>query len=67
MKERVIIFPFDDADGVGEKVFRIQRMIGYDNVQTDMLDGKVPGIVIRCTKKQWKEIRFICDLEKCYW
>ena len=67
MKERVIIFPFDDVEGIKDKVDRIKHLIGEENVMTYGLGWHVPQINIRCGKKQWKEIQFICDLCKCYW
>ena len=67
MKERTIIFPLDDADRIGEKIERIKRLIGEENVNTDGIDLSVPMIRICCCKELWKEIQFICNLEKCYW
>lgn len=67
MKERVIIFPFDGADRIGEKIANIKRLIGEENVNTDRVDNQIPSIMIRCDRKQWKEIQFQCDLTKCYW
>lgn len=67
MKERTIIFPFDDADVIGEKVLRIERLIGKENVNTDGLDYKIPEILVRCSDNEWKNIKFICDLTKCWY
>ena len=67
MKTRIIIFPFYDADVIVEKVERIKRLIGEENVNDDFISSQVPQLNVRCSKKQWKEIKFICDLSKCYW
>lgn len=67
MKERHLIFPFDDADGIGEKIVWLQKFIGKNNVCTEGLVNTIPEVVIRCDKKKWKDIRFKLDLYKCFY
>ena len=67
MKERTIIFPFDDEKTIARKICEIENIIGANNINDDGLNNSIPEITIRCSKKQWKEIQFICDLWKVYW
>lgn len=67
MKERTIIFPFDDEKTIARKVCEIENIIGANNINNDGLNKSIPEITIRCSKKQWKEIHFICELCKVYW
>ena len=62
MKERTIIFPFDDEKAIARKICEIEKIIGANNIKNDGLNNSIPEITIRCSKKQWKEMRFICDL-----
>ena len=67
MKERTIIFPFDDEKTIARKVCEIENIIGANNINNDGLNKSIPEITIRCSRRQWKEIQFICDLCKVYW
>ena len=67
MKERTIIFPFDEEETILRKVCEIENIIGANNVNDDGLNNSIPEITIRCSKKKWEEIQFICDLWKVYW
>lgn len=67
MKERKIVFPFDDADQIGEKIMAVKRIVGEENVTTCGIGYKIPEITVRCKRKEWKEIRFQLDLINVYW
>lgn len=66
MKEKTIIFPLYDEETILRKVCEIENIIGANNINDDGLKYSTPQITIRCSKKQWKEIQFICDLMKVY-
>lgn len=67
MKERTIIFPFDDEKTIARKVCEIESIIGANNINNDGLNKSIPEITIRCSRRQWKEIKFICGLCKVYY
>ena len=67
MKRRTILFPFDDADVIGEKIVRLTKIVGKSNIVTDGLTNQVPEVTIRCDEKQWKEIKFKLELYKVYY
>ena len=66
MKERTIIFPFDKEETILRKVCEIENIIGANNIEQYGLEFQIPEITIRCSRRQWKEIKFICDLWKVY-
>lgn len=61
MKRRTILFPFDDADVISEKI------VGKDNIVKDGLKLNPPEVIIRCDKKRWKEVKFKLELYKVYY
>lgn len=67
MKERTIIFPFDDADGIGEKVVKLTKIVGKDNIVTEGLKFQPPEVTIKCNKKKWRDIKFKLLLDKAYY
>lgn len=67
MKRRTILFPFDGADVIGEKIVRLTKIVGKSNIVTDGLKCQVPEVTIRCNKKQWKEVKFKLELYKVYY
>ena len=64
-----IIFPFEqNKELIEEKVRVVEKMVGKKNVDRTELSGAVvPSIAVRCTKYQWKDIKFKLDLDKVYW
>ena len=67
MKERFILFAFDDTEIIAEKVMMLTKIVGKNNIVTDGLKRQIPEVAIRCKKKQWKEIKFKLDLAKTYY
>lgn len=66
MKERNILFPYDDPDTIGEKVVRLTKIVGKNNINTDGLKLNPPEVIIRCNKKVWREAKFKLELYKVY-
>ena len=67
MKERTILFPFDELIDVNKKVDKIISIIGADNINKEGLSFTIPEVTIRCNRNQWKEIKFKLGLIKCYY
>ena len=67
MKERTILFPFDNEKTIARKVCEIEDIIGANNIEQYGLECQIPEITIRCSRRQWKEIKFICGLCKVYY
>ena len=67
MKERIILFPFDELIDVNKKVNKIISIVGDDNINKEGLSFTIPEVTIRCNRKQWKEIKFKLGLIKCYY
>lgn len=67
MKKRNILFPYDDEDMVREKVARLTKIVGKNNVNTDDISLNIPEVHVRCNKKQWKEVKFKLELYKVYY
>lgn len=67
MKERTILFPFDELIYVNKKVNKIISIVGDDNINKEGLSFTIPEVTIRCNRKQWKEIKFKLGLIKCYY
>lgn len=67
MKKRTILFPFDEKHIIARKVADIENLIGANNIEQYGLECEIPEITIRCSKKEWKEIKFICGLCKVYY
>lgn len=65
---KTILFPLDTEEVIKKKVSVIEQIVGEHNVcEYGLFDTTVPSIDIRCNKKQWKEIKFKCELVKTYW
>ena len=67
MKERTILFPFDELIDVNKKVNKIISIVGADNINKERLSFTIPEVTVRCNRKQWKEIKFKLGLIKCYY
>lgn len=68
MKTRVITLPFDKEEVRLKKVKLLKNIVGEDNIYTDNLTGTIiPEVIIKCNKKQWKEIKFKLALCKVYY
>lgn len=67
MKRKTILFPFDDADVISEKIVRLTKIVGKDNIVKDGLKLNPPEVIIRCDKKRWKEVKFKLELYKVYY
>lgn len=64
---KTLVFIFDETEVINNKVKRIERIIGSDNVNKDGLyDTRIPSINISCTYRQWRKIKFMCGLNKVY-
>lgn len=67
---KTIIFPFYEKANIDKKVSYITQIVGDDNVCDDKIEYGVPELVIRCNRKQWKQIKRKLDLGKVgrvYW
>lgn len=67
---KTIIFPFDEKANIDKKVSYITQIVGDDNVCDDKIEYGVSELVIRCNRKQWKQIKRKLDLGKVgrvYW
>lgn len=67
MKERTIILPLYEKDEIEKRVEIITKIVGAKNVCSCRLNYAIPEITVRCSKKQWKELRFKLCLVKTYW
>jgi hypothetical protein len=66
MKQRTIEFPFDGEEKVKKTANWLTKYLGKENICVYGLDYEVPEIVVKCTKKQWKDIKFKLNLGKVY-
>ena len=62
-----IIFPWYDKKVIAEKVKKITAIVGEQNVNLTEIDYEIPCITVRCNWKQWRDIKFMCNLSKVYW
>ena len=63
---KTIIFVFDDEEQQKEKVAWLTKYLGKENICTAGLHYSINEITVKCTKKQWRIIRFKLDLAKVY-
>lgn len=68
MKERTIIFPFNDSEeNLRRKISIVKDIVGKENVSYIETDTCFPELTVRCDKKNWKLLKFKLDLTKVYY
>lgn len=65
-KIRTILFAYDCEEDIKVKMSWLIKYLGKENICDAGITYPISELTVKCTKKQWKVIRFKLDLAKVY-